>query len=297
MNGLESRRSDAAWGVAAGSVLLSPVVLLVGALIAPGVWLVVPALGTGLCVAFVAMLARAWRSGGPGPVERARRLTGQRARRRRNSFAITRHLPASVTLTREVGDLALLWADTMPPDNFGPGHLENRMEGFVAARRSSNSEPTRFTGFEHVDPDGGRRWYLMVPLPGPLPPLEVIRERGVRSEAAFRTGDPHFDRLYRITSTWSGAAATQAYLAAFFSEPVVAQMKEVAFAWRVRGRFLIATPEVDDAAKAVAYAQNFGTQLALIADRLPEQLFARYADWYAPFDGLPPGLANPDDLR
>ncbi|GAB3701728.1 hypothetical protein [Mariniluteicoccus flavus] len=222
----------------------------------------------------------------------------RRDRRLRNIFAITRHIPDSMTLDPGARGIEDLWADTVPPDGFGPGHFENRLEGFVGARRSSNAEPTRFVAFEHVDPEGWRQWYLMVPLRSPLPPLDVVREpHKADRRGDHDTGDAHFDRLYHVTGWDDDTDESRAYVSAILTPAVVRQMKEVAFAWRIRGRFLVSTPKVGDVPKAVAYAQNRGTQLALIADRIPDEVFARYAAWVPPVTTTSGPLANPHDLR
>ncbi|WP_144009649.1 hypothetical protein [Enemella evansiae] len=270
-------------------MLASPVVLIVGAIVEPGSWLWVPGLGTAVFGGFGLLVWLLGRDRSAKP--------GGRRTRRQDPITLPTELPKGMTADPYAAGVTELWAGTVPPANFSGGHFENRLDGLVGAKRASNGEPTSFTAFEHVTDEGDRSWHLLVPLSAPLPPLQVAREQGKQDRGGdIDTGDEQFDRLYAVTGWDTGTEAEQ-YVREFLTPAVIAQMKEVAFDWRIRGRFLVASPPVGSARAAISFAQNQGTQLALIADQLPAELFTRYADWYTDPGGLPPGLVNPGDLR
>lgn len=274
------------WGLRLAFVwiMASPPVLIVGAILRPGAWLWIPAIGTAILLTLLAVMFLFSRKAD----------SENKSAPRRKPLDFSTELPAGMTLDPRPRDLASLWQGEEPPIDLDGGHFEDRLDGMVAARRTADSEPTAFIGFDHVADDGTRQWYLLVPLRGgPLPPLTVERESGKQDRADdVDTGDASFDQLYAVTG-WDHSPAAEAYVREVLSEEVVAQMKEVAFPWRLRGRFLVAAPRVTSARAAISFAQNQGTQLALIADHLPRELYARYAGWYAAQNRL----VNPDDLR
>lgn len=275
-------------------MLASPLILIAGAIISPGPWLWVPGVGTAVFGGFGLLV---WIFGRDDSKKARGGKRGRARGRRTKPIAPPKDLRRGMTADPYAAGVTDLWAGMAPPDNFSGGFFENRLDGLVGAARSSNQEPTSFTAFEYVTDDGRRRWYLLVPLRGPLPPLTVGREQGKQDRGGdVDTGDQQFDRLYAV-SGWDRDPEAVAYVREFLTPAVIAQMKEIAFDWRIRGRFLVATPPVDSAQAAISLAQNQGTQLALIGDRIPEELYARYADWYSDPGGLPPDLANPGDLR
>ncbi|GAB3623954.1 hypothetical protein GCM10027418_20380 [Mariniluteicoccus endophyticus] len=296
----ESRRAELGCVFILLGVLVSPVVLVVGAFVDPGPWLVWPAVGTVVCAALVWWVRASWPKDSGRP---RRRATAER--RRKDIFADPSVIPSTFSFDPTATGITGLWRDTAPPDSFGPGGYANRIDGLVAGRRTRSGEPVTFTAFEHVDTSGGRALVLLVPLRGDLPPLTVERETGKIDRAGdVDTGDMAFDRLYHVTG-WDDSEEARAYATAFLAPRVVETMKQLAFSWRVRGHYLVCRINSDEGARAIALMRQRGTQLAVIADALDDTLLRRYAGWYA--DGGPHpwpdgpegkgGLANPDDLR